>query len=59
MVAENDILTPTDLAIAGFDRAREPKKLVILPGGHFDAYVSGFALSSGNAIAWYKQWLMS
>ena len=58
MVAENDILTPTDLAIAGFHRAREPKKLVILPGGHFDAYVKGFALSSGNAIAWYKQWLM-
>jgi fermentation-respiration switch protein FrsA (DUF1100 family) len=58
MVAENDILTPTDLAVAGFDTAREPKKLVILPGGHFDAYVAGFSLSSGNAIAWYKQWLM-
>ena len=58
MVAENDILTPTDLAVAGFDKALEPKKLVILPGGHFDAYVNGFSLSSGNAIAWYKQWLM-
>jgi fermentation-respiration switch protein FrsA (DUF1100 family) len=58
MVAENDVLTPTDLAIAGFATAREPKKLVILPGGHFDAYVKGFSLSSGNAIAWYKQWLM-
>ena len=59
MVAENDILTPTDVAIAGFEHAREPKKLVILPGGHFDAYVKGFPLSSGNAIAWYKQWLTS
>ena len=58
-MAENDILTPTDLAIAGFDRAREPKKLVILPGGHFDAYVKSFSLSSGNAIAWYKQWLLA
>jgi uncharacterized protein len=57
MVAENDVLTPTDLAIEGFGRARDPKKLVILPGGHFDAYVNGFALSSGNAIEWYKQWL--
>jgi hypothetical protein len=57
MVAENDILTPTDLAIAGFGQARDPKKLVILPGGHFDAYVNGFSLSSGNAIDWYKQWL--
>lgn len=57
MVAENDILTPTDIAINAFESAREPKKLVILPGGHFDAYVDGFAASSGNAIAWYKQWL--
>jgi uncharacterized protein len=57
MVAENDILTPTDVAIAGFGSARDPKKLVILPGGHFDAYVKGFSLSSGNAVQWFKQWL--
>ncbi|HZR02387.1 MAG TPA: alpha/beta hydrolase [Burkholderiales bacterium] len=57
MVAENDILTPTDVAVAGFELAREPKKLVILPGGHFDAYVNGFPISSGNAIEWYKRWL--
>jgi hypothetical protein len=58
MVAENDVLTPTDLAIAGFAKALEPKKLVILPGGHFDAYVKGFQQSSTNAIDWYQQWLM-
>jgi hypothetical protein len=52
-------LTPTDLAIAAFQNARDPKKLVILPGGHFDAYVNGFPPSSGNAIGWYKQWLMA
>ena len=57
MVAENDILTPTDLATAGFAKAHEPKKLVVLPGGHFDAYVSGFSLSSGSALSWFKQWL--
>jgi fermentation-respiration switch protein FrsA (DUF1100 family) len=38
-IAENDVLTPTDLAIEAYSRAREPKKLHILPGGHFDAYV--------------------
>lgn len=37
-VAHNDVLTPTDLAIEAFSRALEPKKLNILPGGHFDAY---------------------
>lgn len=59
MVAENDILTPTDVAINAYASVREPKKLVILPGGHFDAYVNGFSQSSGNAIGWFEQWLMS
>jgi pimeloyl-ACP methyl ester carboxylesterase len=58
MVAESDVLTPADVAIAAFSRMHEPKKLVILPGGHFDAYVAGFAQSSENAIAWFRQWLM-
>jgi uncharacterized protein len=58
IVAENDTLTPTDLAIEAFGRAREPKRLVILPGGHFDAYVSGFELSSTPALNWFKQYLM-
>lgn len=57
MVAENDILTPTDVALRGFARMLEPKKLVMLPGGHFDAYVAGFSLSSGSAIDWYRRWL--
>jgi fermentation-respiration switch protein FrsA (DUF1100 family) len=59
MVAEHDILTPTDLAISAFESAREPKRLVVLPGGHFDAYVKGFPISSGNAVQWFKQWLMA
>lgn len=40
-VAEGDVLTPTDLALEAYSRAREPKELNILPGGHFDGY-SGF-----------------
>jgi hypothetical protein len=35
-VAAGDHLTVSDLAIGGFERAREPKKLEILPSGHFD-----------------------
>jgi fermentation-respiration switch protein FrsA (DUF1100 family) len=57
-VAENDVLTPTDIAIAGYEQAREPKKLVILPGGHFDAYVDGFDLASGAAADWFTQHLL-
>lgn len=37
-VAEKDVLTPTDLALEAYSRAREPKQLQLLPGGHFDAY---------------------
>jgi len=37
-VAKNDVLTPTDLTLAAYSRALEPKELHILPGGHFDGY---------------------
>lgn len=37
-VAANDVLTPTDLALEAYSRAREPKQLHIIPGGHFDGY---------------------
>lgn len=37
-VAANDVLTPTDLALEAYSRALEPKRLHILPGGHFDGY---------------------
>jgi uncharacterized protein len=59
VVAVNDVLTVSDLAIDAYERAREPKKLVLLPGGHFDAYVGpDFELSSGEARDWLVQHLM-
>jgi hypothetical protein len=58
-VAANDVLTVSDLAIDAFERAREPKKVVIMPGGHFDAYVDGFDVSSGAAVDWFVQHLMA
>ena len=57
VVAENDVLTPTDLAVAAFERALQPKRLEIIPGGHFDAYTVGFAESAGAATAWFEQHL--
>ena len=38
LVADNDCVTPTDLALKAYAEALEPKKLIILSGGHFDAY---------------------
>jgi fermentation-respiration switch protein FrsA (DUF1100 family) len=55
--ARQDHLTPAHLAIDAYERAREPKKIVILPGGHFDAYVEGFEASSGAARDWFVEHL--
>jgi uncharacterized protein len=49
LVAQEDHLTLSEFAIAAFQRANEPRKLVIMPGGHFDAYVEGFEESSSAA----------
>ena len=35
-----------------------PKKIVLVPGGHFDAYVDGFDASSGPALAWFREHLI-
>ena len=57
VAARGDHLTVSDLAIAAYERALEPKRLVILPGGHFDAYVAGFEAASKPATEWFVQHL--
>ena len=57
LVAHGDHLVPAELAIAAFDTAHQPKELVILPGGHFDAYTKGFEASSGQARDWFSRHL--
>jgi len=57
LVAAGDHLVPSELAIAAFDKAHQPKELVILPGGHFDAYTKGFEASSGRARDWFTRHL--
>lgn len=58
-VAENDVTTPTKIALDGFWEAREPKKLVMLRGGHFDPYVSGFEASSAVQLDWFTRHLLT
>ncbi len=57
VVAANDVLTPTDLALEAYNRALEPKRLVLLPGGHFDAYTTDFDLAAGAARDWFVEHL--
>jgi uncharacterized protein len=59
-VAPNDRLVAGELAAAAFETAGHPKKLVLVPGGHFDAYVGrGFELSSGAARDWFVEHLVA
>lgn len=57
VVALGDVLTVADLALAAFEQALEPKKLVALPGGHFDAYVQDFDVASKTAVEWFTRHL--
>jgi len=54
VVAAGDHLTVADEALAAYNRALEPKRLVLLPGGHFDAYVKDFLVASGAACEWFR-----
>jgi fermentation-respiration switch protein FrsA (DUF1100 family) len=56
--ARNDVLCPSAFAIDAYEKAREPKRLQILPGGHFDAYVKGFEASSRPALDWLRKHLV-
>src|SRR4030095_7335674 len=57
VVAAGDHLTVSDEALAAYNRALEPKRLVLLSDGHFDAYVKGFDLASRPARDWFVQHL--
>jgi fermentation-respiration switch protein FrsA (DUF1100 family) len=58
IVASEDVLTNTEGEIKAFERAGEPKKLVVFQGGHFDPYKgSGFSEASTVAIEWFEQYL--
>lgn len=59
IVAKEDWVTPADLALNAFESALHPKKLLLLPGGHFVPYVERFNEASGAAVAWFREHLMS
>ena len=51
-------LTVVDLALEYFERAREPKELLVLPGGHFEAYVRpAFDQNAPAQLRWFQQHL--
>jgi fermentation-respiration switch protein FrsA (DUF1100 family) len=58
VVAMRDAITLTDLELAAYERALQPKRLVTIEGGHFDPYLSQFSVSSEAAVEWFTQHLV-
>ena len=53
IVAEDDVLTATDLCLEAYQSALPPKQLVMVPGGHFDPYLHAFDRTSTAARDWF------
>ncbi len=53
IVARDDLSSSPELALEAYAAAREPKRLTLLDGGHFDVYGSGFDASAEAAAAWF------
>jgi uncharacterized protein len=58
IIASEDTITPTDIALSAFARALEPKKAVLIRGDHYDAYAAGFGKSSAAAGDWFSEHLL-
>ncbi len=57
IVASDDDITMTDLELDAFARASQPKRLVMIPGGHFTPYRENFSVASLAATDWFQQHL--
>jgi hypothetical protein len=57
VVGDADVVCPTDLALEAFNRARQPKRLELYPGGHFSAYTDQFERAAGAATEWFAEHL--
>ncbi|MEU9337162.1 alpha/beta hydrolase [Streptomyces sp. NPDC048290] len=57
VVALGDTVTVTDLALGAYERALEPKRLRLIPGGHFAPYIAEFDQASEAALTWFREHL--
>ncbi len=57
IVAEEDISTPTDIALKAYQRALEPKQLLLVPGDHYGSYIEEFEATSVAARDWFTKHL--
>lgn len=54
VVARGDHVAVADEALAVYERALQPKQLVIVPGGHFDAYTDRVQDHGQQGARWVR-----
>lgn len=54
IIPTGDTMTPAEDALAGYQQALEPKRLVTVPGDHYSVYEEHFDTTSGAAIDWFN-----
>ncbi|MFQ3452387.1 alpha/beta fold hydrolase [Bradyrhizobium sp. UFLA01-814] len=57
IVADEDTRCLTDLQLDAYNRAREPKHLVLIHGGHYEAYVRQLPTVSKATYDWFSKHL--
>lgn len=57
VVATDDHLTMTDLELKAYEDALQPKRLVLVPGGHFAPYGTAFDRACPAAVDWFVEHL--
>jgi fermentation-respiration switch protein FrsA (DUF1100 family) len=57
IVCDADRTTPTADSLWAYQRAHEPKRLVVLPGGHYAVYTEQFERCATEAVDWFRMHL--
>ena len=54
ILTNHDLRVFSDLQLDAYGQCREPKRIVILPGGHYDPYTVLFEPTVAESIAWFE-----
>jgi hypothetical protein len=57
IVADDDRVTLTDVALSAYERALPPKQLKLIKGGHFEPYNNQFEEAAQAALNWFHSYL--
>jgi hypothetical protein len=57
IVGVEDTMTPAAAALAAYERALQPKQLLLIAGEHYDVYLDQFEATSTAAQDWFVRYL--